>query len=93
MTDAPMTDHRPTSATDAVELPPGVDQDSLEAFVRRANAGVYDETELDGLTAAVTVIEILLEQTANETPDAATVPTATKWAAAAGYDPNAADDS
>lgn len=88
-----MTDHRPTPSTDAVELPPGVDQDSLEAFVRRANAGVYDETELDGLTAAVTVIETLLDRTSHETPDAATVPTATKWASAAGYDESATDDS
>jgi|GEM_PF-2025085 len=89
----PMTDHRPTPSTDAVELPPGVDQDSLEAFVRRANAGVYDETELDGLTAAVTVIETLLDRTSHETPDAATVPTATKWASAAGYEENVTDDS
>jgi len=89
----PMTDQIPTPSSGSADLPPGVDEQQLEAFVRRVNAGVYDDTELEGLTAAVTVIEAMLDQPSTAPTEAETIPAASKWAAAAGYEQNASDDS
>jgi hypothetical protein len=88
-----MTDQTPTLSGGSLDLPPDVDEQRLEAFVRRANAGAYDDNELDGLTAAVTVIETVLDRTATEAAESSTIPAATKWASAAGYETDATDDS
>ena len=89
----PMTDQTSTPSSGSSDLPPGVDEQQLEVFVRRANAGVYDDTELEGLTAAVTVIEAMLDGSSTAPTEVETVPAASKWAKAAGYEQNATDDS
>jgi len=87
-----MDDQTPTPSSGSLDLPPDVDETHLETFVRRANAGAYSDAEIDGLTAAVAVIETVLdESTAASKP--ATAPAEAKWAAAAGYENGTSDDS
>ena len=88
-----MDDQTPTLSGGSLDLPPDIDESHLETFVRRANAGAYGDDEIDGLSAAVTVIETVLDETSTASAEPATVPAATKWASAAGYDEATADDS
>ena len=93
-----MNDQTPTLSGGSLDLPPDVDEKHLEAFVRRANAGAYDEDgidtdEIDGLSAAVTVIKTVLDETPTAAAEPATTPSATKWAAAAGYEDGSPDSS
>lgn len=80
----PMTHPRSDRSTDRVSLSDDIDQERLETFVHRATAGAYEADDPEALRAAVTAIERLLDQP-TATDEAATVPAATKWAAAAGY--------
>ncbi|TQQ79484.1 hypothetical protein [Halonotius roseus] len=65
------------------------DREALEAFVRDADAGAYDDGDAENLAAAVETIRSLLEPTptAGPTTESTTEPTpaATKWADAADY--------
>jgi hypothetical protein len=88
-----MDDKTPALSGGALTLPPDVDEQHLEAFVRRANAGAYSEDEIDGLSAAVTVIETVLDRTPSPATEPATAPSEAKWAAAAGYESGSADES
>lgn len=87
-----MTTQPPNTPVDRGELPPDVDQEQLERFVRRANAGGFDDADREGLTAAVAVIEIVLDRTAQSVDKPTAVPSATKWANAAGYQDEEIDD-
>ena len=87
-----MTTQPPDRPTDRVSLPADVQQEHLEQFVRRANNGVYDAPERKELTAAVAVIETLLDREAGSTAESHAVPSAAKWAAAAGYGEAGIDD-
>lgn len=87
-----MTTQPPDRPTDRVALPADVQQEHLEQFVRRANNGVYDAPESKELTAAVAVIETLLDRETQSTTESQAVPSAAKWAAAAGYGDSGIDD-
>ncbi|ERH06064.1 MAG: hypothetical protein J07HN4v3_01674 [Halonotius sp. J07HN4] len=87
-----MTTQPPDRPTDRVALPADVQQEHLEQFVRRVNNGVYDAPKSKELTAAVAVIETLLDREARSTAESQAVPSAAKWAAAAGYEGADIDD-
>jgi len=61
------------------------DREALEAFVRDADAGAYDDGDAENLTAAVETIRSLLETTPTAGPTAEPTPAATKWADAADF--------
>ncbi|MFQ3474706.1 hypothetical protein HKK80_00380 [Halonotius sp. F2-221B] len=91
-----MDNKTPTRSGGTPDLPPDVDETHLKAFVRRANAGAYENNEreteaIDGLSAAVAVIETVLAETPTAASEPATTPPEAKWAAAAGYEDGASD--
>lgn len=61
------------------------DREALEAFVRDADAGAYDDGDAENLAAAVETIRSLLETTPTAGPTTEPTPAATKWADAADY--------
>ncbi|MFC7042689.1 hypothetical protein [Halonotius sp. GCM10025705] len=61
------------------------DQAALEAFVRDAENGAYDDGDAEHLAAAVETIQTLLETSAPAEPTTEPTPAATKWADAADY--------
>jgi len=61
------------------------DREALEAFVRDADAGSYDDGDAENLAAAVETIRSLLETTPTAGPTTEPTPAATKWAEAADY--------
>lgn len=61
------------------------DREALEAFVRDADAGAYDDGDAENLAAAVETIRSLLETTPTAGPTTEPTPSATKWADAADY--------
>jgi hypothetical protein len=62
-----------------------VDREALEAFVRDADAGAYEDGDGENLAAAVETIRSLLETTPTAGPTTEPTPSATKWADAADY--------
>lgn len=78
-----MSEHRPERTGRSKPLH-HVNTNALETFVDRANSGALDEYDIDGLAAAATAVETLLAESSEESTTPQEMPSAAKWAAAAG---------